>query len=90
LLPSFVKLVNSVQCKGMLYCVSSLICEGPEHLKEYFNEVVAKGGEGVMLREANSLYKGGRSPTLRKYKEYFDTEVKVLENEYPHGFKCLQ
>jgi ATP-dependent DNA ligase len=43
-----------------------------------------------MLREPASLYKGGRSPSLRKYKEFFDAEVKVVENEYPHGLKCLQ
>jgi ATP-dependent DNA ligase len=63
---------------------------GTDHLKEYFKEIVAKGGEGVMLREPQSLYKQGRSKSLRKYKEYFDTEVKVIENAYPHGFNCQQ
>jgi hypothetical protein len=23
-------------------------------------------------------------------KQFFDTEVKVVENNYPHGFVCLQ
>ena len=54
--PSFIKLVNYVHCKGK------------EHLKEFFNSIVAKGGEGVVLREPNSLYKGGRSSSLKKYK----------------------
>jgi ATP-dependent DNA ligase len=43
-----------------------------------------------MLREPQSLYKAGRSESLRKFKPYFDTEVKVIENNYPHGFKCEQ
>jgi hypothetical protein len=43
-----------------------------------------------MLREPQSLYKEGRSESLKKYKEYFDTEVKVLQNNYPHGFSCQQ
>jgi ATP-dependent DNA ligase len=67
-----------------------IIVKGKEHLKEFFDSITKKGGEGVMLREAASLYKGGRSTSMRKYKEFADTEVKVLENNYPHGFKCLQ
>jgi ATP-dependent DNA ligase len=59
-------------------------------LKEYFDSIIAKGGEGVMLREPQSLYKSGRSNSLRKFKPYFDTEVKVIENNYPHGFNCQQ
>jgi ATP-dependent DNA ligase len=55
-LPSFVKLVGAVRCEGNV------------HLKEFFNKIVAGGGEGVMLREPQSLYTGGRSPSLRKYK----------------------
>ena len=77
-LPDFVKIVDLVYCNGKT------------HLKEYFDSIIAKGGEGVMLREPHSLYKAGRSDSLRKYKSFFDTEVKVLENNYPYGFNCLQ
>jgi DNA ligase-1 len=63
---------------------------GMSHLKEYFDGIVAKGGEGVVLREPRSVYKAGRSPSLRKFKQFSDTEVKVLENNYPHGFMCQQ
>ena len=65
-------------------------CTGKEHLQQYWKEIVTKGGEGVMLREPGSIYRGGRSPSLVKYKEFLDTEVKVLENNYPHGFACQQ
>ena len=68
----------------------SLIDKGKDHLKETFSQIVAKGGEGVMLREPESLYKIGRSTSLRKYKPFFDTEVKVLKNQYPHGLMCQQ
>jgi DNA ligase-1 len=63
---------------------------GPEHLKEYFDSIISKGGEGVILREPGSLYKAGRSESLKKFKPFFDTEVKVLENNYPHGLNCQQ
>ena len=65
-------------------------CEGKEDLKMYFSEIIAKGGEGVMLREPQSLYQAGRSSSLRKYKPFLDAEVKVIENNYPHGFNCQQ
>ena len=61
-----------------------------EDLKNSFESVIKKGGEGIMLREPGSMYIGGRSKSLCKYKEYFDTEVKVLENKYPHGLECIQ
>ena len=77
-LPSFVKIVDAV------------ICKDNAHLKEYFDAVIAKGGEGIVLRDPQGLYKPGRSPTARKYKQYIDTEVLVLENNYPHGFNCQQ
>jgi DNA ligase-1 len=59
-------------------------------LRQVFDEIVAKGGEGVMLRAPQSLYTGGRSGNIRKYKPFSDTEVKVSEILYPHGFNCEQ
>jgi ATP-dependent DNA ligase len=43
-----------------------------------------------MLRKPQSSYTVGRSDSLRKYKPLYDTEVKVLENNYPRGFSCKQ
>ena len=77
-LPSFVNIVETVTCKGN------------DHLKEYFDSIIAKGGEGVMLRDPQALYKSGRSESMKKYKPFSDTEVKVIENNYPHGFNCIQ
>jgi DNA ligase-1 len=77
-LPDFVRIVDRVKCKGK------------EHLEEYFLEITEKGGEGVILRGPQSLYKAGKSESLCKFKPFFDTEVKVLENNFPHGFQCKQ
>ena len=43
-----------------------------------------------MLREPKSYYTVGRSPSLRKYKEFLDAEVKIVKNQYPQGFICRQ
>ena len=71
-------------------CVESAYIQGISHLNKYLDEIVAKGGEGVMLRDANSLYEIGRSNSMRKYKPFRDSEVKVVENNYPHGLNCIQ
>ena len=77
-LPSFVKVVEFVKC------------EGKEHLKQFNKAIIDKGGEGVVLREPGSMYESGRSDSLRKFKPFFDNEVKVVKNQYPFGFTCEQ
>ena len=41
-------------------------------------QVVAAGGEGLMLHRANALYQPGRSDDLLKYKAYQDAEATVV------------
>lgn len=53
-------------------------CSGREHLEQVLDSVEAGGGEGVMLRAAASPYQAGRSPYLRKYKRFDDTEAQVV------------
>ncbi len=59
-------------------------------MKKFSDSIIEKGGEGVILREPESEYKRGRSTSLRKYKPYLDTEVRVIKNQYPQGFTCEQ
>jgi hypothetical protein len=47
-------------------------------LEAMLNEVVAKGGEGLVLHRASSLYRAGRSDDLLKYKPYQDDEARVV------------
>lgn len=49
-------------------------------LKQKMADVVALGGEGLMLHRANALYETGRSNVLLKLKPYFDAEAKVIEH----------
>ena len=55
------------------------LCQGKSHLQEFYKKVVQQNGEGVMLRQAESLYESGRSNTLKKYKNFMDTEVKMIK-----------
>lgn len=69
--------------------VEQIKCKDKEHFIKYFNQVISKGGEGIMLREPLSPYKSGRSMSLRRYKEYLDTEV-LIKEKIQSGLKCEQ
>lgn len=43
------------------------------------DDVVKKGGEGLMLHRADSLYHSGRSDDLLKLKPWQDAEATVIE-----------
>lgn len=47
-------------------------------LQHKLDEVVAAGGEGLMLHRGSALYRGGRSDDLLKFKPYDDAEAVVI------------
>ncbi|WP_342669158.1 DNA ligase [Curvibacter gracilis] len=48
-------------------------------LQSWLDEVVAAGGEGLMLHRASNLYRSGRSNDLLKYKPFLDAEARVVQ-----------
>ena len=52
------------------------------HMREFYDKVIAGGGEGVMLRCPDSVYEGKRSACLLKVKPKFDAECRII------GFKA--
>jgi len=69
--------------KGTPYAapVGTVRCTSRAHLTAEMQKVEAKGGEGLMLREAKSLYGNGnrkRSKALLKVKSTHDEEAKVV------------
>ena len=63
-------------------------CKGQDHLQSYLKTITESGGEGVMLRQPGSLYHSGRTSTLRRVKEFTDTEVKFIQKS-PDGLGLL-
>jgi len=53
-------------------------CTGKGHMEEELKRVEALGGEGLMLRQPESLYVVGRSATLLKVKSFKDDEAVVI------------
>ena len=54
-------------------------------LDVFMDEVVQHRGEGVMLREAGSLYEPGRTSTLMKLKAEFDAECVIVGHKEGKG-----
>jgi DNA ligase 1 len=69
----FVRVVAQERCKG----VTQLLAER--------DRVVRLGGEGLMLRQPESIYEAGRSATLLKVKPYDDAEATVIAQEPGQG-----
>lgn len=47
-------------------------------LKAMLDQVIAEGGEGLMLHRGSSFYRGVRSQDLLKYKPYEDSDARVI------------
>jgi DNA ligase-1 len=60
-------------------------CEGVAQLLAERDRVIRLGGEGLMLRQPESLYEGKRSSTLLKVKPYDDAEATVIAHEPGKG-----
>lgn len=52
---------------------------------EEMDKVVAKKGEGMMIRDPNSFYEGRRSDTLLKVKKFDDAEATVIGHKKGTG-----
>lgn len=61
------------------------VCIGPSHLRQEMDQVLALGGEGLMLRQPGSLYERGRSSTLLKVKQFSDAEAVVIAHAAGKG-----
>lgn len=60
-------------------------CQGVTQLIAERDRIVRLGGEGLMLRQPESVYEPRRSPTLLKVKPYDDAEATVIAHEPGKG-----
>jgi len=60
-----------------LQAVEQQVLDSPQALRRRLDEVVAAGGEGLMLHRADALYETGRSASLLKLKPLHDAEARV-------------
>ena len=61
-----------------LQAVEQQVLPTPDALRRRLDEVVAAGGEGLMLHRADAPYETGRSGSLLKLKPLHDAEARVI------------
>jgi ATP-dependent DNA ligase len=71
-----------------LELVKTEVCISEEQMKELHAQYVTEGFEGIMLRNKAGLYKNVRSDSLQKYKEFFDSEFKVVAYKEGEGLEA--
>ncbi len=59
--------------------IEQIPCNNEKELLLFLKEVESKGGEGVIVRDPNALYKEGRSGKILKVKSFFDAEGEVVK-----------
>ena len=47
-------------------------------MDEFYKNIISNGGEGIMIKRPDSLYKNGRSSDMLKYKPAFDREAEII------------
>ena len=62
------EVLKNLTSNNFVKVIEFVKCSNKEHLQQFFKSVIEKGGEGVMLREPESMYVAKRSNTLCKYK----------------------
>jgi ATP-dependent DNA ligase len=79
------------------------VCKDLSHFETFFQDIVDKGGEGVILRDPTSLLQPGRSPGFLKHKvsdcrlliylnalskKFRDAEARVIGSASKHSWEC--
>jgi len=72
------RLLVSQNDSKYLACVKQFEIQSKKLLDEKLSEIVAKGGEGLMLHRKDSLYQARRSFDLQKLKPFDDEEAIVI------------
>ena len=79
-------LKNQLSAKGQhVQPVTQWRCKGKAHLLAERDRIVKAGGEGLMIREPESVYEGKRSGTLLKVKTHDDDEATVIGHKPGKG-----
>ena len=82
--------LQNLQLPTHVHLVKSIRCNDFKHLNLYLDEILNGGGEGIILREPNSIYTVGLiSSSFLKLKRIDDTEV-ILTEVMNTGLFCQQ
>ena len=61
------------------------IIENITQMDKMYEDVLKKGGEGIMIKDPTSLYEDKRSNFMLKYKPNFDAECIIIDYKFGNG-----
>ena len=68
--------VNNLAKNRFIEIAEKRECKGIEDLEKFFQDIIDKGGEGVILRDPSALLQPGRSASYLKHKVFFFFKVR--------------
>ncbi len=68
-----------------IHMVKQIIVENKQHLQDYFNKIIYKGGEGIIFKNPCSYYKASRNTDMLKYKKCDDDEAEIIGYKMGRG-----
>ncbi len=79
--------IEEAGASGWVIRAPSMRADSPEQLEQYFDEAMARGNEGLMIKDINSPYMPGRRGRwwLKLKRELATLDVVVTAAEYGHG-----
>jgi len=78
-------------CNSNISLIPIQKCDGKNHLEKYLEEIINKGGEGIMIHHPDLLYRPGRTHNLLKVKKHFESVVTFLNvKSDSYYFLCEQ
>ena len=63
-------------------------CVDTSHLEKFLQDIIDRGGEGIILRDPNSPYHPGNSEGYLKHKKFRDAEAKIVGTVAPGLWEC--
>jgi len=64
-------------------------CQNIQHLEQFLQTIIDQGGEGIILRNPESVYEPGRSRNFLKLKTAREAEAKIIGNVGPNLWECM-
>ena len=75
--------INGIPCPIIM--AEQTVVQDLDHLATLYKDIISKGGEGVMLKDPESMYEGKRSKVLLKYKPAFDEDAVIIDHKMGEG-----
>ena len=76
---------NEAELDPPLVFAKQIKITSEKKMKEFYQDIIDNGGEGIMIKHPESLYENGRSSYMLKVKPAFDREAVIIDHKPGEG-----